>query len=172
MRPPVRGVYWGRFQPPHKGHLKLIRKLQKEVDTLIVAVGSAEFKNTRRNPFDGEERVRMMKAYLKEEGIRGVEVVPVRDGRSYSEAIKNLLASCPAFDVLFTDKETIIRLIGGRVKVRRIRRTGTLTSTKIRDAIAAGRRWEHLTGRSVARIVRKVDGVRRIREAYGARSRI
>src|SRR3989338_4354351 len=102
------GVYWGRFNPPHYGHLRLIKKLVREVDVLIVAIGSAEDKNTKRNPFDGRERAQMMRAFLKEEGIRRVRVVAVRDGPGYASVVANLFSRCQPFDVLYTDKETII----------------------------------------------------------------
>ena len=44
------GVYGGRFNPPHKGHIALAKRLVKKVDFLIVAVGSAKSRNTKRNP--------------------------------------------------------------------------------------------------------------------------
>ena len=72
------GVYWGRFNPPHYGHLRLIKKLVREVDILIVAVGSAEDKNTKRNPFSGGERAQMMRAFLREEDVLRVKVRPGR----------------------------------------------------------------------------------------------
>jgi len=56
----MRGIYWGRFNPPHKGHLQLIKKILREVDNLIIVVGSAQEKNTKRNPFSGKERKKMI----------------------------------------------------------------------------------------------------------------
>ncbi len=161
------GVYWGRFNPPHKGHLKLIKKIVKEVDDLIVAIGASELKDTKRNPFDGLEKRKMMEANLAEEGIKHVKVVAVEDGKSYSSAIKNLFEACGKFDVLYTDKETIIKLVCKKVKVKRIHRKGEISSTKIRDAIASDGEWEHLTGRSVVKLIRKFNGIERIKKAYG-----
>lgn len=166
------GLYWGRFNPPHKGHLQLIKKLLNEVDSLIIAIGSAEFKNTKRNPFDGNEKKKMMEAYLKEQEIdtRKIKVIAVPDGKSFSSAIKNLFEFCGNFDVLYTDKETIIKLIKKKVKVNRIKRTGTISSTQVRDAIANDKKWEHLTGKSVARLIRKFGGIERIKKAYSEAS--
>ncbi len=162
------GLYWGRFNPPHKGHLQLIKKILREVDRITIAIGSSEFKNTKRNPFNGKERKVMMEAYCKEQeiGAKRLRMIPVPDGKSFSRSIDNLFASCSPFDVLYTDKETIRRLIGKRVKVQRIERKGTISSTKIRDAIAKGARWEHLTGKSVARLIKKFGGIERIQGAY------
>lgn len=165
------GVYWGRFSPPHRGHLRVIKGILKEVDKLFVAVGSAEFRNTKRNPFDGNEKRKMMQAYLKEDGIDSnkVKVVAVVDGKSYSAGIRNLFEGCGQFDVLYTDKETIIKLIRNKAKIKRIRRAGTISSTKIRDAIAFDKPWEQFTGKSVAKLIKKFNGIKRIKEAYGVR---
>ncbi|MDP2666640.1 MAG: adenylyltransferase/cytidyltransferase family protein [Candidatus Diapherotrites archaeon] len=165
------GVYWGRFNPPHKGHLRVIKGILKEVDKLFVVVGSAEFRNTKRNPFDGTEKRKMMQAYLKEEGIDSnkVKVVVVMDGKSYSVGIQNLFECCGQFDVLYTDKETVIKLIRKKVRIKRIKRAGTISSTKIRDAIAFNQSWEQFTGKSVARLIKKFNGIKRIKEAYGIR---
>ncbi len=163
----ITGVYWGRFNPPHKGHLKLIKKIRKEVNKLIIAIGSAEFKNTKRNPFDGQEKKEMMTAYLKELKIgSNVKVISVSDGKSMRYAVRNLFEACGKFDVLYTDKETIIKIVKTKVRVKRIHRTGNISSTKIRDAIATDHKWEHLTGRSVATLVKRFNGIHRIKGAY------
>lgn len=165
----ITGLYWGRFNPPHKGHVQLINKILKEVGRLIIAIGSAEFRDTKRNPFGGNERKAMMEVYLREEKLspKRVKVIAVPDGTSFSSAIKNLFASCSPFDVLYTDKAAIISLIRKKVKIKRFRRKGTVSSTQIRDAIAAGTTWEHLTGRSVARLIKAYNGIERIKKAYG-----
>ena len=162
------GLYWGRFNPPHKGHLQLIKKILKEVDKLIIAVGSAEFKNTKRNPFNGIERKKMIEAYLKEERIdmKKVNVIAINDGKSFSSAIKNIFKRCGNFDVLYTDKKSIIELIKNKVKVKKINRTGTISSTQIRDSIANNQNWKHLTGKSVAMLIKKFKGIERIKKAY------
>ena len=162
------GLYWGRFNPPHKGHLSLIKKLIKEVDYLIIAIGSAEFRNTKRNPFDGNERKIMMKAYLKEKKlpIRRIKIIPIPDGKSFSSGINNLFRLCGKFDVLYTDKKTIIDLIKNKVKIKRIKRKGRISSTQIRDAIANNKSWENLTGKSVVKIINKLNGIKRIKKSY------
>jgi nicotinamide-nucleotide adenylyltransferase len=162
------GVYWGRFNPPHKGHIALVKRLVKKVDLLIVAVGGAENKNTKRNPFNGDERVEMLKSYLREQHIKVEDVIAVKDGKSLASSIDNLFEKCGRFDVLFTDHKAIARLVGNRVKVVSFERKGDISSTQIRDSIARGERWENLTGESVVSLIRRYDGIARIKRAYGA----
>lgn len=163
------GVYWGRFNPPHIGHIALIKKLVKKVDSLIIAIGSAKEKNTKRNPFDGNERKMMLKTYLKDEGIDRVKVICVPDGKSYYSSIKNLIKKCSKFGILFTDKEVIIKemaKIDKNILVKRIKRTGRISSTILRNNIAKDQKWEHLTGKNVVKIIKRLNGIERIKAAY------
>jgi len=164
----MKAVYWGRFNPPHKGHLKVIKSILKQVDQLVIVIGSAQEKNTKRNPFSGSERKKLMEAYLNEENIETsrVKVLFVDDGKSFSSSLKNLLAKCEPFDVLYTDKQSIIGLAEKKVKIKKITRTGTISSTKIRDAIASNKKWEHLTGSAVAKMIKDIRGIERIKKAY------
>jgi cytidyltransferase-like protein len=162
------GVYWGRFNPPHKGHLAMIRKFRRACH-LTVAIGSSEHKNERTNPFSGAERKKMLESYLKELEIPGVKVVTLKDGRSESWAIGNLIRKCKP-DVVFlsTEKNKLADLAERKVRVVRFPRTGQVSSTRIRESIAAGdREWRRLTGKSVARLIIRFDGIRRIEKAYG-----
>jgi len=161
------GINWGRFNPPHEGHLKVIRQFVSDWKVTIV-VGSAERRDTSTDPFSGPERKRMMEEYLHESGIRGVRVVTLRDGPSESWAIDQLRRRWRP-DVLFlsTEKTSLTALAEKRVRVVRFRRAGTISSTRIRDAIASGDpNWKALTGASVARLITKWGGLRRIRQAY------
>lgn len=160
-------VYWGRFNPPHRGHLEVIRKF-KDRYRLVVAIGSSERRNLKTDPFSGVERKAMMEAYLEEEGIQGVRVVTLKDGPSWSWAIRNLLERCePDVLLLSEDKEELANKVKGKVRVVQFPRTGKVSSTWIRDSIASGERgWKQLTGRSVAALVVKFNGVHRIQRAY------
>ncbi|MGP8078373.1 MAG: adenylyltransferase/cytidyltransferase family protein [Thermoplasmata archaeon] len=162
------GVYWGRFNPPHKGHMGVIQKLSRNWN-LTVAIGSAEHRDERSNPFSGVERKRMWQAYLGEVQITGIKVVALRDGPSRSWALGNLIRKCRP-DVLFlsTERSEMANLAKRRIRVIRFPRTGHVSSTLIRDSIASGsRKWRGMTGRSVAKLIVELDGIRRIKRAYG-----
>ena len=64
-----RGLFVGRFQPIHKGHLKAMKDILKEVDELVVVVGSSQYSHTMENPFTTGERVVMIRRALAEEGV-------------------------------------------------------------------------------------------------------
>ena len=168
-RKSLRGVYWGRFNPPHKGHLEMIRRFRRRC-ALTVAIGSAEHRNERGNPFSGAERKAMMVAYLREAGYRDVRVVTLNDGPSLAWAIGNMMRKCkPDLVFLSTERGPLANLVARQVRVVRFRRTGRISSTRIRDSIASGSDgWTRLTGRSVVRWIRGHGGPARIRGLYRA----
>lgn len=138
---------------------------------LVVAIGSREHRNERRDPFGGSERKAMMDALLREAGIEGLRVVTLADGPSEAWAVENLVRTCrPDVVLLSTERRGALEtaLAGAGVRVARFRRTGAVSSTRVRDSIAAGTgEWRRLTGRSVAALIERYDGPRRIRTAYG-----
>jgi nicotinamide-nucleotide adenylyltransferase len=160
------GVYWRRFNPPHQGHLEVIRRFAPTC-RLIVAVGSSEQRDTWQNPFSGRERKSMLEAYLREEGIKGVQVITCRDGPSVRTDIDRLIRrSGASFLLLSTEKGRLARLARRRIRVVGFRRTGSVSSTRIRELIAAGDpKWRNLTGRSVAALIRHAGGIASIRAA-------
>ena len=110
----------------------------------------------------------MMEAYLRESGIRDVRVVTLRDGPSYRWAIRNLARRC-APDLLFlsTERRRLATLASKLVRVVRFRRTGRVSSTQLRDSMAAGRQdWMRLTGTSVVQWILAHDGVGRVQRSY------
>lgn len=54
------GVFIGRFQPVHNGHLSTIRQALDEVETLIIVLGSANACRTIKNPWSAEQRQEML----------------------------------------------------------------------------------------------------------------
>ncbi|MEM2975778.1 MAG: adenylyltransferase/cytidyltransferase family protein, partial [Candidatus Bathyarchaeia archaeon] len=46
-----RGLFVGRFQPFHLGHLTAVKNILKSVDELVIIVGSAQYSHRLDNPF-------------------------------------------------------------------------------------------------------------------------
>jgi nicotinamide-nucleotide adenylyltransferase len=56
----VRGVFPGRFQPFHLGHLEIVKWALEKVDELIIVIGTAQESHTIVNPFTAGERMIMI----------------------------------------------------------------------------------------------------------------
>ena len=66
----MRGLYIGRFQPYHLGHQAVLEKIAKEVEEIVIVIGSAQESHTPENPFTGGERMEMIYAALGESDLR------------------------------------------------------------------------------------------------------
>lgn len=74
------GVYIGRFQPLHIGHVDVIEQALKTYDKLIVLIGSTNYGPTLRNPFSYEERLDQFKLVFVNQIQKGnLVIAPVRD---------------------------------------------------------------------------------------------
>jgi cytidyltransferase-like protein len=54
------GVFIGRMQPPHAGHISVIKKMIKENDEVIILFGSSLSVRDFKNPFTWRERATMV----------------------------------------------------------------------------------------------------------------
>ena len=164
-----RGVFVGRFQPFHKGHLGAIKKIVDEVDELVIIVGSSQYSHRLDNPFTAGERITMIRRALEEEGIYSsrIWIIPVPDVHQHMLWVYQIVGYCPKFDVVYASEPLTCRLFmeaGFRVEqVPPIKRDVYL-ATKIRERMLAGGDWEELVPSSVANFIKEIDGDVRLRD--------
>lgn len=73
------GIYIGRFQPFHNGHLRVVRQALSFSDFLVVLIGSAQEQGTVKNPWSWGDRASMILSSLRPTERRRVIVQPVLD---------------------------------------------------------------------------------------------
>ena len=74
----IYGMYAGRFQPFHKGHLMVVNEALMYCDHLILVIGSAQESGTKKNPFDFETRKEFIRRALRGLGKR-VTIIGIND---------------------------------------------------------------------------------------------
>lgn len=167
----VRGLFVGRFQPPHYGHFEVIRWIleSRQADELIVVIGSAQESHTLKDPFTAGERFEMLMLGIRELGIslEKVVIVPVQDIAMNYVWVRFLEALLPRFDVVFSRNPLVVRLFreyGYRVVEPPSFNRVEYSATRIRELMARGDdSWKLLVPRSVAEFIDKIKGVERIR---------
>jgi bifunctional NMN adenylyltransferase/nudix hydrolase len=73
------GIYIGRFQPLHKGHLRTIQLALGQVDRLVIVLGSHRTASDVRNPWSTEERADLIHNCLPSADRVRVIFLPLRD---------------------------------------------------------------------------------------------
>jgi nicotinamide-nucleotide adenylyltransferase len=164
-----RGLFVGRFQPFHFGHLQAIRDVLKEVDELVIVIGSAQHSHNLDDPFTAGERLVMVRKALEEVGIdyARVWVVPVPDVHLHMMWVSAVEGYAPKFDVVYSNEPLTRRLFmeaGYEVKSIRFHKRKVYSSTEVRERLLNGESWEKLVPKSVAEFVKKIDGVNRLRD--------
>jgi nicotinamide-nucleotide adenylyltransferase len=162
-----RGLYVGRFQPFHMGHLSAVKAVLEDVDELVIVVGSAQYSHTMTNPFTAGERLVMVRLALEEAGLDSsrVWVVPVPDVHLHMLWVSALEGYTPKFDLVYSNEPLTRRLFteaGYKVKEIRFFERKVYSSTDIRAKMVKGEDWKNLVPKSVAAFIIEIDGVNRL----------
>lgn len=164
-----RGLYVGRFQPFHLGHLDAIKNVLKEVDEIVIVIGSAQYSHNSNNPFTAGERLVMVRQALNEAKLDAsrVWVVPVPDVHLHMMWVANVEGYTPRFNVVFSNEPLTRRLFiekGYQVQSLPFFERGLYSSTIVREKMLNGESWKALVPKSIASFIIEIDGVNRLRE--------
>lgn len=73
------GVFIGRFQPCHDGHVTALAQAASRSTVLVILVGSANACRSIKNPWTFAERKAMIFKKLLARGVKNIEILPVND---------------------------------------------------------------------------------------------
>ena len=165
-----RGLYVGRFQPFHLGHLGAVKAILKEVDELVIVIGSAQYSHKLNNPFTAGERLVMIRNALHEAKISAAKlwIVPVPDVHLHMLWVSAVEGYTPKFNVCYTNEALTQRLFteaGYTVKDIPFFNRKQYMSTVIREKMLQNSdSWKKLVPKSVADFIGEIDGVNRLRD--------
>jgi nicotinamide-nucleotide adenylyltransferase len=163
----VRGLLVGRFQPFHRGHLKVVETIRRARPdaALLLAIGSAEESYTWKNPFTAGERFEMMDR-TPELGERPpVHLVPVADIRRHAQWVRYLESLLPPFDRVYTNN-ALTRLLferaGYAVESPPLYSRTKFEGEHIRGCLATDRGWRELVPPAVAEYLAEIEAPHRL----------
>ena len=165
----TRGLYVGRFQPFHLGHLDAIKYALNEVDELVIVIGSAQYSHNTNNPFTAGERLVMVRQALREAGVDDSKlwIVPVPDVHLHMLWVSAVEGYTPKFNVVFSNEPLTKRLFmeaGYEVKNIPLFERKVYMSTIVREKMVKDDSWTELVPKSVADFILEIDGVNRLRD--------
>ena len=165
----TRGLYVGRFQPFHIGHLDAIKYMLKEVDECGIVIGSAQYSHKVTNPFTAGERLVMIRRALLEADVdySKLWIVPVPDVHLHMLWVSAVEGYTPKFNMLFSNEPLTRRLFmesGYEVRDIPLFDRKQYMSTIVREKMLQDESWKTLVPKSVADFILEIDGVNRLRD--------
>jgi nicotinamide-nucleotide adenylyltransferase len=158
------GLFIGRFQPFHKGHLAAAKFALSRVNQLVIVVGSAQKSHEPKNPFTAGERIMMIKESLdadSEADVRRILIIPVPDSDVHSLWTHQVNMLVPKYDVVFAND--LFREQGIKAIEAPLYRREEMRATEIRKRMAAEENWEDLVPKPVSKVIKEIKGVERVR---------
>ncbi len=167
----MRGLYVGRFQPMHKGHLHAIKHALKKCDELIVLIGSSQRCYEVENPLTVGERVEMIYRVLEAEGIYSkCMILSIPDVNNNALWVSHVKSLVPSFDVVFSNNPLTIKLFedaGKGVEQTPMYKRKTYEGTAVRKLLLKGDKWKKAVHPEVVKfmvekkIIERVEAVSR-----------
>ena len=166
MRRP--GLFIGRFQPLHNGHVHALKDIFAQEEQVIMVIGSAQACFTPDNPFTTGERIMMLEGVLKELEVPCLrfQIIPVPDIHNFRRWVNQVKQYVPPFGVVYSGSETTRQLFSEQkhpVKEIALRQKKILSGTEIRRRMIHGEDWESLVPRTVLELIQQIVGVQRVR---------
>ena len=167
----MRGLMMGRFQPFHLGHLELVKQILNECDEVIIALTGSQFNYIEKDPFTSGERIEMIHQALKENDVdlNRCYIVAVENQFNIATWAGYLKSSLPNFEKVYSGNDYVAMLLadsGYEVVSPNFHEREKFNATKIRKMIANDDDWEQLVPSEVSKIIKKINGVVRIKTIF------
>ncbi|QLJ52738.1 MAG: Nicotinamide-nucleotide adenylyltransferase, NadM family [Candidatus Fermentimicrarchaeum limneticum] len=163
----MRGLFVGRFQPFHNGHMKAVEWILGRCDELVIAVGSTQRSFNRMEVFTAGERIEMMRRALKARKLDGrCIIIPVSDINNNALWVSHVNSLCPEFDVVFSNNPLVKLLfseVGKKVVEVPLFDRKSCDGSHIRKLMLSGAKWKELVPKEVAEFIIQKRGIERLR---------
>lgn len=115
------GLFAGRFQPFHNGHIEVIKQMAKDCDEVIIVIGSAQVSHLPNDPFTASERYQMIRRSLHQHYITPnlekaymdldkFQIIPVHNINRFDLWVRHVESLVPPFNVVYARSPFVQRL--------------------------------------------------------------
>jgi nicotinamide-nucleotide adenylyltransferase len=158
MKQQESGIFIGRFQPFHLGHLSTVKFALEQVRHLYIVVGSSQKSHELKNPFTAGERILMIRNTLNSEKVEPSRylIIPVPDATGHAVWTAFIDQVVPAYQVVFSSDRLTLQLYKEKgvptIEPPLLDRP-KYSATEVRKRIVEGSRWKVLVPSSVVKII-------------------
>jgi nicotinamide-nucleotide adenylyltransferase len=158
----TRGLYIGRFQPIHLGHLLVIEEILEKVDELVVLIAAAQFSHTAKNPLTAGERLHIVRNAIIEKGIniQKVWILSAQDIMDNVLWVPHIMRLLPPVDIFFSNNPFTMRLFTEndiQAHKTSLFHREKFSATSIREKIAKGENLSDVLLPSTIGLLKKWD---------------
>ena len=161
----MNGLFIGRFQPFHLGHIEAVRFALVRSDSLWLCIGSSNLAAEARNPFSVGERREMIESSLSDVDLERVRIYAIPDFDDHKKWIDEINSTVPDYDVVYTcDEDTsrmFLELNKETVQIPLVKRD-SLEGSSIRRTIASGGDLSGLVPNGTLRVLEKIGARARL----------
>jgi len=156
------GLFIGRFQPFHKGHLWAIKEILKVCDKVIIGIGSSQYSKQSVNPYSADERRDMINACLKQNNISEYAIFEVTDIHNDDEWVSHVKKIVPKFDAVYSGSplSKLLFTQEGYI-VQNLPRYKNISASEVRLRAQKKMDWKELLDNTVVEIVTAI-GIERL----------
>ncbi len=155
-----RGLFVGRFQPPHLGHKELIEYILTQVDEVVIVIAAAQVSHNIKNPLTGGQRLELMRIMLSNSNIESskywlIQIPDIFDNGLWVSHLKRFI---PKVDVAFGNNPFTTMLFqdaGLETKNTPLIKRDLFESRQIREKIRNGDNVEDLLDRDVNKLLKE-----------------
>lgn len=162
------GLFIGRFQPFHLGHLSALKQGLEVVGKTILVVGSANRNFEFKNPLTADERVEIIKTVIKTENLENkIKLLTVADDIPDNLAwADKLIKDLPPFQVVIGNNVLVNLLFeyrGFKLFTPKLTKREVFQGQIIRQKIIQGQKWQHLVPKSTLPLLEKFKFEKRLK---------
>ena len=165
-----RGLFIGRFQPFHLGHIAAIKFAFSKFDELIIVIGSSQASYEPANPFTAGERLSMIKDSLNADpniDCKKTLIIPIPDTNVHSTWTHSVDMLVPHYDAVFTNNAFTGSLFLERnitVIKPKLQNRNDLSGTEIRRRMVKNVKWSHLVTEQALKVLERINGAERVKK--------
>ncbi|QQR84055.1 nicotinamide-nucleotide adenylyltransferase [Candidatus Peregrinibacteria bacterium] len=153
-----KGLYIGRFQPFHLGHLSAVKQALIQVDFLMIGIGSSQYSGTEKNPFPLELRQQMIQRSLADAGVEEdrYQIIPIPDIHNNPKWPAHVRSLVGDFDVLFMANVGIVKELFetyDSVKIEPLKKEVDISATQIRELMKSGGQWQKFVPKATTEVI-------------------
>jgi quinolinate synthase len=130
----MKALFIGRFQPFHAGHLDALKQISEK--EIIIGIGSSQYSGTKDNPYDFEERKKMIVKNVKtlNKKLKIIAIPDIHNEKNWVNHVEKIVGK---FDVVYTGNKLVTKLFKAKkYKVKTIKKNIDLSASEIRQETA------------------------------------